>query len=132
MKFALWGGFVLLAVLWTGGAALLAQLVQWSAQGLASGAASDIGNAAAALTMPVWLAPWFDPAAWAALQQSAAAALEGVAALLPGIGGLVSWLSPLIWVFWGLGLVALLALTLVGNWLIQRLGQPQRTRAQGT
>lgn len=131
MKFALWGGFVLLAALWTGGAALLAQLVQWSAQGLASGAAGDIGSAAAALAMPVWLAPWFDPAAWAALQQSASAALEGLAALLPGIGGLVSWLSPLIWVFWGLGLVLLLALTLAGHWLIKRLGQPPRGSAQG-
>lgn len=128
MKFALWGGFVLLAALWTGGAALLAQLVQWSAQGLASG---DVGNAVATLTMPVWLAPWFDPAAWAALQQSASAALEGLTALLPGIGGLVSWLSPLIWVFWGLGLALLLALTLAGHWLIQRVAKPLRATPQG-
>lgn len=124
MKFALWGGFVLLAALWTGGAALLAQVVQWSAQGLASGAAGNIGNAAATMAMPVWLAPWFDPTAWAALQQSISAAFEGLAALMPGMGGLVSWLSPLVWVFWGLGLALLLALTLAGHWLIQRFGKP--------
>lgn len=126
MKLALWGVFVLMAGLWTGGAALLAQLVQWSAQGLASGAASDIGTAAATLAMPVWLAPWFDPATWAAIQHSVSAALESFAALMPDLGGLVSWLSPLIWVFWGLGLAGLLALTLAGHWLIRRFAQPLR------
>ncbi len=131
MKLALWGVFVLMAGLWTGGAALLAQLVQWSAQGLASGAASDIGTAAATLAIPVWLAPWFDPATWAAIQQSVSAALESLATLLPDLGDLVSWLSPLIWVFWGLGLMVLLALTLVGHWLIKRFTNPLRSSSQG-
>ena len=130
MKLALWGVFVLVAALWTGGAALTAQLVEWSAQGLASGAAGNIGAAAATMAMPVWLAPWIDPAAWAALQQAVSATLGSFAALLPDLGGLVSWLSPLIWVFWGLGLVLLLALTLAGNWLIQRLNKPLRTNPQ--
>ena len=131
MKLALWGVFVLVGLLWTGGAALTAQVVEWSAQSLASGAAGDIGNAAATLAMPAWLAPWFDPAAWAALQQSVGAAIASIAGLLPNLGGLVSWLSPLIWVFWGLGLAVLLALTLVGHWLIQRLGGPRRNTPLG-
>lgn len=131
MKFALWGVFVLLAALWTGGAALTAQVVTWSAQGLASGAAADIGNAAAAIAMPPWLAPWFDPAAWAALQETISATLDSLAALLPGIGGLVGWLAPLIWVFWGLGLVVLLAAALAGHWLIQRLHKPLNRQPQG-
>jgi len=131
VKVALWGVFVLLAALWTGGAALTTQIVAWSAQGLASGAAADIGNAAAAIAMPRWLAPWFDPAAWTALQQTVGATLDSLAALLPGIGGLVGWLAPLIWVFWGLGLVALLAAALAGHWLIQRLHKPQNRQPQG-
>ncbi len=131
MKLALWGVFVLMALLWTCGAALTAQVVEWSAQGLTSGAAGDIGNAAATMAMPAWLAPWFDRAAWAALQQSAGAAIASIAGLLPNLGGVVSWLSPLIWVLWGLGLAVLLTLTLAGHWLIQRLGGPRRNTPQG-
>jgi hypothetical protein len=47
------------------------------------------------------------------------------------VGGLVAWLSPLIWVFWGLGLAALLAAALAGHWLIQRLHKPLNRQPQG-
>jgi len=121
MRFVLWGVFVLVAAVWTGGAALTAQLAQWLGEGLASGAGASVGTAAATMAIPPWLAPWIDPAAWAALQQMASGALESMAALMPAMGGLVSWLAPLVWVFWGLGLVVMLGLTVAGHWLLGRL-----------
>jgi len=121
MKLVLWGAFVVLAALWTGGAALTAQLVQWSAQSLASGAGAGIAGAATTMAMPPWLAPWIDPAAWAAMQQSLGALLEGMAAWLPDVGNVVGWLAPLVWVAWGLGFAGLLVLALLAHWAIGRL-----------
>lgn len=126
MKIALWSLFALAALLWTGGAALTAQLVQWSAQGLGSVDLSALGSATTAVALPPWLGPWIDTAAWAALLQTLGALLAGAAALLPALGGLAGWLVPAVWVAWGLGLLALLGATLAGSWLLRRLLDPVR------
>ncbi len=129
MKLVLWGVFALIAVLWTGSAALFAQLAQWSADGLASGGGASAG-AVAAMAMPAWLAPWIDAATWAAAQQSLGAVLTSFSAILPSLGGIVGWIGPVIWAIWGMGLLALLALTLAGTWAIHRLRSPHSRRAQ--
>ena len=46
MKLFVWLGFGLLALLWTGGAALVAGLTEWAAQVLASGVQQIDGQAA--------------------------------------------------------------------------------------
>ena len=120
MKIVLWVSFAVLALLWTGGAALLAQLAQWSAQGLAAGGAASAGAAAAAVAMPAWLSPWLDAAAWAAMQEAVAAALAGLSGALPVLGSVVAWLVPAVWVIWGFGLLALLGLALAGAWALRR------------
>jgi hypothetical protein len=120
MKIALWIAFALLALLWTGGAAVMAQLVAWSASGLAAGGAAQVGGAVASLAVPAWLAPWVDAAAWTAIQQAVAGTLAAVSGSLPLLGTAVGWLVPLVWICWGVGLVIMLVLTGVGHWLIGR------------
>ncbi|MGI9154482.1 MAG: hypothetical protein ACR2IY_11490 [Rubrivivax sp.] len=121
MKLALWLGCALLALLWTGGAALTAALTQWAAQVLASGGAVDLAQAAARWPVPDWIALWVDPQAVRWAQQMvlwALGLLGSLSAGLPVAGQVVGWLVPLVWVFWGLGMLVLLALALgVHVWL---------------
>ena len=123
MKIALWIVFALLALLWTGGAAAIAQLVHWSAQGLASGSGAALGSSVAGAPMPSWLGAWVDPAIWSAAQQAIAGALAGVSDAMPVIGTAVGWFVPAVWVAWGLGLAVLLGATVLVYWLMARWGR---------
>jgi len=120
MKIVVWGVFAFVALLWTGGAALLAQLVQWSAQSLAAGGAASIGTVVAAASMPSWLSPWIDAVNWTAAQEALGSALASLFGALPGIGDAVTWLVPAIWAIWGLGLLIALGLTVLGVSLLGR------------
>jgi hypothetical protein len=120
MKILLWAVCAVLALLWTGTAALAAQLIAWSAEALAAGRGAEIGSAVATMTAPSWLTPWLDIAGWSALQQAVAGVLSAVSGSLPLVGELASWLVPVVWVVWGLGLVALLGLAFAGSWLLRR------------
>lgn len=120
MKIALWIGFAVLALLWTGGAAAVAQLVQWSAQGLAAGGAAPLSGIATGAALPAWLSAWVDPATWSAAQQAVAGALTTASESLPAIGTALGWLVPAVWVVWGLGLAALVGFTVLLAWLIAR------------
>ena len=121
MKLALWLGCALLALLWTGGAALTAALIQWAAQVLASGGAVDWAQAAARWPVPDWIALWLDPQAVRWAQEAvlwALGLLGSLSAGLPVAGQVVGWLVPLVWVLWGLGMLVLLGLALgVHVWL---------------
>ncbi len=129
MKVVLWGGFALAALLWTGMAALLTQIVEWSIRGLASGGEAWKDTAGAIWEMPAWLSPWIDPGAWAALQEGVVRLLVSVSGALPPLGNVAVWLIAAIWVAWGLGLLSLLGLTLAGAWLLRRF---HRTGRSGT
>lgn len=124
MKTAIWIVFGVLAVLWTGGAFVAAELTQWAAGLIASGAAVDLGKAMAQWPLPAWLAPWVDVTAFQAAQQAVVAALEWLRDAWPGLAWLVGWLVPVIWVLWALGLGMLLLLAGAGHWLAGR-AQPQ-------
>ena len=121
MKIVVWSVFVLLALLWTGGAAVVAALVEWAAAAMANGGATAIGTATASVTLPAWLAPWIDVAAWESLQQAVSGMLASMTAAAPTLGGVVSWLVPLVWIVWGLGMVGLLLLTLLLSWGLGKL-----------
>lgn len=115
VKTILWGAFVLLALLWTGGIAIAIEILEWSAEVIASGGLSGLTDAAASVPIPGWLAPFVDLAGWRDLLSSAAAWLSSLSAALPSPSQSLSWLVPLIWVVWGLGTLALLVLTLVAS-----------------
>jgi len=123
MKIGNWGVFALVALLWTGGAALLAQLVEWSTQGLTAGGATAIGTVVATASPPGWLSPWIDAASWTAAQESVGSALTSLSGLLPAISGAVAWLVPAVWVIWGLVLLALFGLAVLATALLGRFGR---------
>jgi len=123
MKIAIWGAFVFVALLWTGGAALLAQLVEWSAQGLTAGAATAIGTVVATASPPAWLSYWIDATRWAGAQEAVGNALTSLSGVLPAISDAVAWLVPAVWMIWGLGLLALAGLALLATALLGRFGR---------
>lgn len=125
MKIVVWGVFAVAASLWTVGAVLLAELVQWGAQSLSKGGAAEMGVALGALSIPAWLSPWMDVQAWSDLLKAVAGALTDVVAALPSLGKLVSWVVPVVWILWGVGLAILIGLAAAGTWLVHRWPQAQ-------
>lgn len=123
--------FALLALLWTGGAALAAWLVQWTTQALASGGAFEIGRELGALPVPQWIAVWMDPALVQAAQSALTWTLDAFSGLLPLAGSAAQWLVPVVWVVWGLGLVVLLVAAGAFHLLLRRLGTRDRGLRHG-
>lgn len=120
MKILMWSVCALLLMLWTGLAALVAQATRWIANGLASGQIKDFGSGAAQWPKPEGLPAWIDPQ-WLDMAQSAVvAALGFFTELSPYLSSMVSWLVPLVWVVWGIGLISLLGLGGGAHWLIGR------------
>lgn len=105
---AIWVVVAVLAAFWTGLAALLAQLTDWLSAAMASGAAGSALDQIGQWPVPAWLAPWVDPAWVETMQASVLEWLQWLSAVMPAIGGLMGWISPLVWLLWGLGLVVLL------------------------
>ena len=62
MKRAVWIVCAVVAVAWTLGAVLTAELVGWAAEALGSGGAADLGRALLGSPVPAWLSVWADPA----------------------------------------------------------------------
>lgn len=111
MTTIIWGIFAFLALLWTGSAALLAQLIKWSVPGLAA-------------AMPAWLIPFVDPAVWIAIQQTVTGIVASLSTVMPFLGEVAAWLVPAVWVTWGLGLLSLLTLALASTWMVYRSRLP--------
>jgi len=128
MKIILWTAFGVLAVLWTLGALILVELVQWGAQVIASGAAMELGRSAAQWPTPAWLALWLDPAAIKATQDGLLTGFEAFRSALPWLGFAVSWLVPLVWISWGIGVALLLAMAGGATWLTSRWLASRHTR----
>ena len=120
MKIMLWAAFGVLAVLWTLGAVIVVELVQWSAQIIASGAAVELGRSAAQWPAPAWLALWLDPVAIKAAQEVLLTGFEAFRSALPWIGSTLGWLVPLVWIAWGIGVALLAAMTGGAHWLASR------------
>jgi hypothetical protein len=63
--------------------------------------------------------------------QRAAAAAAGIgaaaSATTPWIASIIGWLVPLVWVLWGVGLIAGLLVTLLARWFVGSLSGPRST-----
>lgn len=117
---ASWAFFALLALAWTAGALLAAELSRWAAGALASGDVLQAGRELANTPVPEWLAIWVDPGFVRLLQSGVLWMLEHGQAALPFMGTAAGWLVPLVWVAWGLGIALILALAVGAHWLIRR------------
>ncbi len=120
MKIFIWAAFGVLAVLWTLGALIVVELVQWGTQVIASGAAVELGRSAAQWPAPAWLALWLDPAAIKAAQEALLTGFEAFRSALPWVGSAVGWLVPLVWISWGIGVALLLLMAGGAHWLASR------------
>ena len=70
------------------------------------------------------MAVWVDPA-WAQIFQAGFGNfIEVVSQSAPFLASAISWLSPLIWVIWGLGALVLLIVASLGHWLLGTLKKP--------
>jgi hypothetical protein len=64
MKIALWMSAAVLAGLWTDTAAVLGQLVQWTAAGLAAGSGAALAATAGVLPLAGSTVGWREPVVW--------------------------------------------------------------------
>lgn len=120
MKVLIWIGVAVIALLWTGGIALLAETLQWAAQRVSSGSMATLEAANSNIVIPMWLAPWLDASGWASLLQATQGILNSVSITLPALGTMVGWLVPAVWILWGLGMAILLSAAVIGTIVSQR------------
>lgn len=120
MKTTIWLLFGMLALLWTGGIAVTAEVARWAIHALASGNTVDLAELLSRGPMPVLVAMGFDPAL---LKQAMAFLLATIDSLLPLIGAAAGWITPLLWLCWAVVLVLMLAATGVAHLLLTRLSQ---------
>jgi hypothetical protein len=120
MKIIIWSAFVFVAALWTGGVALMVALLRASASLLQSADAAAVSDSVSQIPIPDWLAPWVDVLGWQEWVQGAAGLLDSVRSLLPTLGQSIDWILPAAWVVWGIGLMGLLILTVIGSRLMTR------------
>lgn len=116
-----WILFILSAALWSGLAALTAQLLEWTLAFLNTGGSLDLGGQIQALPLPEWLVLFMDPAGARQLLAALAGFIQWCLELLPGLS---AWVGALIWIVWGLGFGLLLTLALLGHWLSGLLQAP--------
>jgi hypothetical protein len=128
MRTLIWAVTALLAAVWTGMVALTVQVSGWLLNAVASAPTS--GAAPGPLPLPEWLAPWADTEWLAALQVVWLNGAQWLVQLLPNAGGLMDWLTPLLWTVWALGLLPLLALAAFLHWLAGRPNPPAAPRTQ--
>jgi len=119
MKVLVWGVAVLLALLWSAGVALLASVSGWVARSAdqALGGVKDV----AGLSLPPWLDAWLDPAWREGLFAFITASQDVLAWVTPWVGPLLEWVAPLLWVFWGIGILMLLVAAAGSQFLIGKL-----------
>jgi hypothetical protein len=122
MKIMIWVAFLVLAGLWTGLVALTVQVTDWLLAAVASGQASDLASAAGQWPVPAWLALWVDTAWLQDLQAAWVGVVQWLGQVLPSAGGLMGWITPLLWTGWALVMLLLLVCAVAGHWLAGRLG----------
>jgi hypothetical protein len=123
MRIIIWSLFALAMLLWTGTALIAVHFVDWTVQtfGNTLPTAQELGAVAEAIPLPAWLAVWVDPA-WAQIFQAGFGNfIEVVSQSAPFLASAISWLSPLIWGIWGLGVLVLLIAAALGHWLLGTL-----------
>lgn len=119
MKLLIWVVTGFLAMLWTAAAALLAAGVNWLATSSADPAIRE-AQAMAQWPVPEWLAVWMPPGIIEPLKASITGLLDSLVSATTWIAPMLGWLSPVIWVIWGLVLALMLVLAGGAHLLVGR------------
>lgn len=102
----------LLAALWSLASWALHSVSMWTVTALGSQAEGlpTLGARLSDLQVPVWLAPWLPEGLLRSLGEWVDLIAPMLKSLLESMPALGDWISPLIWLAWGLGIFLLLLL----------------------
>ena len=125
MKIALWIAFALIAALWTGTVLVSAELTGWLATSMASGQAGDVITNAGQWPVPAWLGLLVDTAWIEGLQAAWVDVMGWFGQSGPALGGVVSWLIPLMWIVWGVVMLMMLAAAVACHFLLSKFSRPR-------
>jgi hypothetical protein len=127
MKALVWVVFLILTAFWTGLVALTEQLSQWLLASMAAGQVGELASVAGQWPVPAWLGFWVDTAWLKSLQEAGVGLVQWLSNVLPSSQGLMSRISPLLWLGWGLGTLLLLVAAVMGHMLLgQRWSTPRK------
>ena len=112
MKILLSVTALLLATLWTGGIALFASAANW----LAGAGDQWVGavQLVAEWPVPALAAYWVDTAWLEAMRAALTWSIDSLVTTAPWVFSILSWIAPLLWTLWLLGIL-MLALVVVGT-----------------
>lgn len=124
MKFLIWMGTGLVALLWTVTIAVMASLANW----LAGSTDQAVGGlqAISQWPMPAWLSVWVDPAWLEPIKAMMVWALDLLTVATPWLAPVLGWLAPLLWFVWAVVMLLLLAIASGGHLLAAKLRSPTR------
>ncbi len=106
---------VLLAI-WSTSVWILHSLLVWSMSG--AGVLAGQTHRLESVAVPAWLAPWVPPEWLLTFKAAATGLLPWLESALSALPSAATWLAPLAWVVWAIGLVLLLAGAAIGQGLI--------------
>lgn len=118
MKALIWSAFFMLATFWTGLVMLTGEVSQWVLGSVGSGQVGDLAATAGQIPVPAWLALWVDAAWLKEMQTFGLSVVQWLGQVLPSADGLMAWITPLLWVGWGLGILAMLVGATAAHWLL--------------
>ena len=126
MKFLIWTGTGLVALLWTLAIAVMASLANWLAGSTdqAVGGLQTIGQ----WPIPAWLSLWVDPAWLEPIKGMMAWVLDLLTVATPWLAPVLGWLAPLLWFVWAVVMVLLLVIASGGHLLVSKLRPSARPR----
>jgi len=118
MKSLIWLVFIVLMAFWTGLVALTEQLSQWLLASMANGQVGELATAAGQWPVPAWLGIWVDTELLKSLREAGVSLVQWLGQVLPSSQGLMSWITPLLWLGWGAGSLVLLVGAVAGHMLV--------------
>lgn len=126
MKALVWVVFLILVAFWTGLVALTEQLSQWLLATMATGQVGELAAIPGKWPEPAWLGLWVDTEWLKGMQEAGLGLVQWLTQVMPSFEGLMRWISPLLWVCWGLGTIFLLVCAAAANWLLGKRLTPWR------
>lgn len=120
MLVASWALFIVLAVLWTAGALMAWQLLNYAVATFRSGVATTTPQDIANLPLPGWLHGIADERWIEAGRHFVVQTLEVVRDVLPYAEPAVGWLLTAVWLLWSLGMLLLLLLAVLAHLMVRR------------
>jgi len=112
----LWIVMLVLLAIWSTGIWVLHSLLVWSMSG--AGALAGQAQRLDSVNLPDWLALWLPPEWVLALTDAASSLLPWLESALSVLPSAATWLSPLAWLVWAIGLLILAVGAAIGQALI--------------